>query len=129
MLAAQALVYRWPRLARHISGAVALDTSQVLGPCGLDTYSDDYAASVTRMDGLLAGLRADVKKALEGGGPKAVERHHARAKMLPRERIQALVDPGSGFLEFSQLAGKGLYGELHTLLCRGLARAGKLENV
>ncbi|GAB4816349.1 hypothetical protein N2152v2_003395 [Parachlorella kessleri] len=62
------------------------------------------------MEGLVAQLRADIDHALRAGGPKAVERHHARGKLLPRERIQLLLDPGSPFLELSQLAGRGLYG-------------------
>lgn len=45
--------------------------------------------------------------AVTGGGPKYVERHHARGKLLPRERIELLIDPGSAFLELSPLAGWG----------------------
>lgn len=51
------------------------------------------------------------KKIREGGPPKAKEKHLARKKMLPRDRITALIDPGTSFLELSQLAGEGLYGE------------------
>jgi 3-methylcrotonyl-CoA carboxylase beta subunit len=47
---------------------------------------------------------------LQAGGSKAVARHRERGKLLPRERIQLLLDPGSPFLELSQLAGRGLYG-------------------
>lgn len=62
------------------------------------------------MDGQIAKLDADIKQVLEAGGHKAVQRHRERGKLLPRERIQLLLDPGSPFLELSQLAGKGLYG-------------------
>ncbi len=55
----------------------------------------------------LADLEAEHAKAVAGGGPKYVERHHARGKLLPRERIEVLVDPGSAFLELSPLAGWG----------------------
>ncbi len=55
----------------------------------------------------LADLDAEHAKAVAGGGEKFVERHHARGKMLPRERIELLVDPGSAFLELSPLAGWG----------------------
>ena len=55
----------------------------------------------------LADLDAEHAKAVGGGGPKYVERHHARGKLLPRERIELLVDPGSAFLELSPLAGWG----------------------
>jgi acetyl-CoA carboxylase carboxyltransferase component len=55
----------------------------------------------------LAELDAEHAKAVGGGGQKYVDRHHARGKLLPRERIELLVDPGSAFLELSPLAGWG----------------------
>jgi acyl-CoA carboxylase subunit beta len=55
----------------------------------------------------LTDLGAEHAKAVAGGGEKYVERHHARGKLLPRERIELLVDPGSAFLELSPLAGWG----------------------
>ncbi len=64
-------------------------------------------------------LAADLKERLaavkEGGGGKYVERHRARNKMLPRERIAEICDPGSPFLELSSLAANGLYdGKAHS---------------
>jgi acetyl-CoA carboxylase carboxyltransferase component len=55
----------------------------------------------------LEDLAAEHAVAVAGGGPAYVERHHARGKLLPRERIELLVDPGSAFLELSPLAGWG----------------------
>src|ERR1700709_562331 len=55
----------------------------------------------------LADLDAEAAEAGGGGGQKSVDRHHARGKLLPRERIELLVDPGSAFLELSPLAGWG----------------------
>ncbi len=55
----------------------------------------------------LAELDAEHAKAVAGGGEKYVDRHHARGKLLPRERIELLVDEGSAFLELSPLAGWG----------------------
>ena len=55
----------------------------------------------------LADLEAEHATAVAGGGEKYVERHHARGKLLPRERIELLLDPGSAFLELSPLAGWG----------------------
>ena len=55
----------------------------------------------------LAELDAEHAKAVAGGGEKYVDRHHARGKLLPRERIELLIDPGSAFLELSPLAGWG----------------------
>jgi acyl-CoA carboxylase subunit beta len=52
-------------------------------------------------------LEAEHAKAVGGGGQKYVERHHARGRLLPRERIELLVDPGSAFLELSPLAAWG----------------------
>jgi len=55
----------------------------------------------------LAEIDAELKKALGGGGPKYVERHHSRGKLTARERIELLVDPDSPFLELSPLAAYG----------------------
>ncbi|MBT7672016.1 MAG: methylcrotonoyl-CoA carboxylase, partial [Proteobacteria bacterium] len=50
-----------------------------------------------------------IKKSRRGGSEKALQRHISRGKLLPRDRIQALIDPGSVFLELSELAGWALY--------------------
>ncbi|MGH3331030.1 MAG: carboxyl transferase domain-containing protein, partial [Nocardioidaceae bacterium] len=55
----------------------------------------------------IAALDAEHAKAVAGGGQKYVDRHHRRGKLLPRERIELLVDEGSAFLELSPLAGWG----------------------
>ncbi len=55
----------------------------------------------------LADLETEHAEAVAGGGQKYVDRHHARGRLLPRERIELLVDPGSAFLELSPLAGWG----------------------
>jgi acetyl-CoA carboxylase carboxyltransferase component len=55
----------------------------------------------------IADLEAEIAKAVAGGGDKYVDRHHARGKLLARERIELLVDEGSAFLELSPLAGWG----------------------
>ncbi len=55
----------------------------------------------------LAELETEHAKAVAGGGEKYVARHHQRGKLMPRERIELLVDPGSAFLELSPLAGWG----------------------
>ncbi|KAL4516408.1 hypothetical protein Ndes2526A_g03836 [Nannochloris sp. 'desiccata'] len=87
------------------------DHSQILDACGAEPYSDTFATNKERMDTLVQALREEISKLNQGGGPKAVARHRQRGKLLPRERISAVLDPGSPFLELSQLAGKGLYGE------------------
>ncbi|MCS7481580.1 carboxyl transferase domain-containing protein [Umezawaea endophytica] len=60
---------------------------------------------------LVDELRAKLAKAGRGGSEKARERHVARGKLLPRDRVDALVDPGSPFLELSPLAADGMYGD------------------
>ena len=58
---------------------------------------------------LVADLAAQLHTAAQGGGERARERHTARGKLLPRERVDALLDPGSPFLELSALAAHGMY--------------------
>ncbi|PKB14141.1 3-methylcrotonyl-CoA carboxylase beta subunit [Novosphingobium kunmingense] len=60
---------------------------------------------------LAANLRARVAEAALGGNAKSRERHTARGKLLPRERVERLLDPGSPLLEIGQLAADGVYGE------------------
>ncbi len=55
----------------------------------------------------ISALEEQHALAVAGGGPKYADRHHARGKLLPRERIELLIDPGSAFLELSPLAGWG----------------------
>lgn len=86
-------------------------TDSYLGPCGVEAYSETFARNQTIMANLLNDLSTNVEKVLRAGGPTAIARHHSRNKMLPRERIKALLDPGSPFLELSQLAGHNLYGQ------------------
>ncbi|HYZ20674.1 MAG TPA: carboxyl transferase domain-containing protein, partial [Rhodopila sp.] len=76
----------------------------------LNTRSDDFAANAEAMRALVADLRTKVAEVAEGGGATARERHVARGKLLARDRVAALIDPGSPFLELSQLAAFGLYG-------------------
>jgi 3-methylcrotonyl-CoA carboxylase beta subunit len=59
--------------------------------------------------GLVADLRDHLRRAAAGGGERARERHEGRGKLLPRDRVDALLDPGSPFLELSPLAAHGLY--------------------
>src|ERR1700710_3002135 len=72
--------------------------------------SAEFVANAAAMGGLVANLRARVGEVSLGGGAVARERHVGRGKLLPRDRVAALIGPGSPFLEFSQLAAFGLYG-------------------
>jgi 3-methylcrotonyl-CoA carboxylase beta subunit len=69
----------------------------------------EFEANEAEHRRLVADLRARLAAAAEGGGPKARERHLARGKLLPRERVERLTDPGSPFLELTPLAADGLY--------------------
>lgn len=77
----------------------------------VDTRSKEFAANKERMRALVDDLRARVAEAAKGGPAHARERHLSRDKLLPRARIEGLLDPGSPFLELSQLAAHGMYGE------------------
>ena len=63
------------------------------------------------MHDLVADLRSQIDRIAAGGPPHARQRHLARGKLLVRDRVRALVDPGSPFLELSQLAAFGMYGD------------------
>jgi 3-methylcrotonyl-CoA carboxylase beta subunit len=75
----------------------------------IDPRSAEFAANAAAMRALADDLRERVAEVGQGGGKSARERHLARNKLLPRQRVAALVDPGSPFLELSQLAAYGLY--------------------
>ncbi len=73
--------------------------------------SDEAKARVAHNRALAEELRAKVAQAALGGSEKSRERHTARGKLLPRERVERLLDPGSPLLEIGQLAADGVYGE------------------
>lgn len=83
-------------------------TAPVL-PTQVQTDSDAFLANAAHNRALAEKLRADVAKAALGGSDKAREKHTARGKLLPRERVERLLDPGSPFLEVGQLAAFDLY--------------------
>jgi len=65
----------------------------------LDTTSPVYQENRAAMEARLAELASEHAKALAGGGPKYVDRHHHRGKLLARERIELLLDRDAPFLE------------------------------
>jgi 3-methylcrotonyl-CoA carboxylase beta subunit len=77
----------------------------------LDALSPSFLANATHLRSLVAELTNNTAKAAEGGGVDANAKHVARGKLLPRERLNALLDPGSPFLELSPLAAWNLYGK------------------
>ena len=73
--------------------------------------SDAFRANAAHNRALVDELRAKVTRAAEGGSATARDKHVARGKLLPRDRVERLLDPGSPFLEVGQLAAGGLYGD------------------
>jgi 3-methylcrotonyl-CoA carboxylase beta subunit len=80
----------------------------------IDPNSAEFRANAERMRALSAELQARRAEAARGGPEKARERHVGRGKLLPRERVMNLLDPGAPFLELSPLAAFGMYdGDIH----------------
>jgi 3-methylcrotonyl-CoA carboxylase beta subunit len=75
----------------------------------LNTRSPEFRAAAEAMSGLVADLRDKIAKAAAGGGEEARAKHLARGKLLPRDRVTLLLDPGTPFLELSPLAAYGMY--------------------
>src|SRR6201991_3079860 len=75
----------------------------------LSPDSDQFRANAAHNRALAEQLRADVATAALGGNEKSRERHVSRGKLLPRDRVERLLDPGSPFLEIGQLAACDMY--------------------
>jgi 3-methylcrotonyl-CoA carboxylase beta subunit len=77
----------------------------------IDSSTAEFRANADKMRALTADLQARRAEAGLGGPAKARERHVGRGKLLPRDRVMSLIDPGSPFLELSPLAANGLYDD------------------
>jgi len=75
----------------------------------VDPRSPEFQANAAQLHAVVQDLQAQMAQAALGGGDKARAKHTERGKLLPRERIRALLDAGSPFLEFSPLAAHGMY--------------------
>ena len=75
-----------------------------------DPTSSDFAGNAEAMRALVAELREKLDQVAGGGGKASRARHTSRGKMLARQRVDLLIDPGTAFLELSPLAAYGLYG-------------------
>ena len=76
----------------------------------INTKTKAFRDNAKALSGLVDDLQAKVAEVKEGGGKAAREKHLARGKLLPRERVRSLLDPGAPFLELSQMAAYGMYG-------------------
>ena len=97
----------------------------------LDTESREFGDNAEAMKGLVADLRTQLDIAMQGGSEEARARHVTRGKLLARERINLLLDPGTPFLELSALAAHGMYGgDVHAAsLITGIGRVSGRECV
>ena len=77
----------------------------------INTRSKEFLENSKVMESLVSDLKKKIAFSQMGGGKEAIERHISRGKLLPRERINYLIDPGSPFLEFSSLAAYGHYND------------------
>jgi 3-methylcrotonyl-CoA carboxylase beta subunit len=77
----------------------------------VDRKSAEFAANATAMRALVDELRSRQARIASGGGEAARAKHVARGKLLPRDRVEMLLDPGAPFLELSALAAYGMYGD------------------
>jgi len=73
--------------------------------------SEEFASNSKHMQGLVDDLSLRIEEVRNGGGEKSQQRHVERGKLLARDRINALIDPGSPFLELSQLAAYQVYAD------------------
>jgi 3-methylcrotonyl-CoA carboxylase beta subunit len=76
----------------------------------LNPRAPEFTANAAAMRAMALDLRAKAEEAARGGGESSRQRHISRGKLLPRDRVAGLIDPGSPFLELSQLAAFGMYG-------------------
>jgi 3-methylcrotonyl-CoA carboxylase beta subunit len=97
----------------------------------LDPRSPEFQASSTQLRAAVEDLQRELARSAEGGGARAREKHVARGKLLPRERIRALLDPGSPLLELSPLAAHGMYDNAAPAagLITGIGRVDGIEVV
>src|SRR3954462_1616503 len=97
----------------------------------INPRSAEFRANAERMQSVVKDLRETVAKVSLGGDEEARERHLKRGKLLPRERVRSLLDPGSPFLEIGQLAAWAMYtGDVHSasMIC-GIGRVSGRECV
>ncbi|ETS78530.1 methylcrotonoyl-CoA carboxylase beta chain [Pestalotiopsis fici W106-1] len=95
----------------------------------VDATSDEFKENQKLMDEAMARLEKLTRTAQQGGSAKAREKHLARKKMLPRDRVTALIDPGTTFMELSPLAGHELYPEADVPAAGIITGVGVVEGV
>ncbi|MBI3460528.1 methylcrotonoyl-CoA carboxylase, partial [Candidatus Acetothermia bacterium] len=76
----------------------------------IQTNSEDFKKNKAHYEKLITDLKEKLAQVQKGGPPQALELHRSRKKLLPRERIEHLLDPDTPFLELNPLAAFGMYG-------------------
>ena len=94
----------------------------------INPRSEDFRANAAHMKALVDDLRAKAAQVAQGGGEAARAKHTARGKLLPRERVDQLLDPGTPFLEIGQMAAFGLYDD-EAPAAGMIAGVGRVEGV
>ena len=77
----------------------------------INTRSEDFQANAASLRAQVEDLRAKAAQVSLGGGESARAKHTARGKLLPRDRVGHLLDPGTPFLEVGQMAAYGMYDD------------------
>ncbi len=95
----------------------------------IDAASAAFMENAAAFDGLLAALDEQQALARGGGGPKSVDRHHSRGRLLAHERIELLLDEDAPFLEFSTVAAYGTPFHVGASLVTGIGVVSGLECV
>ncbi len=95
----------------------------------LNPRSENFTKNAIKMQALVEDLKAKVNQIRLGGSETARERHQAKGKLLPRQRVQQLLDPGSPFLELSQLAGFELYEGIEVPAGGVIAGIGRISGI
>ena len=93
----------------------------------INSRSREFMENSEHMQGIVQDLLALIERIKQGGGERYQQRHKARGKLLVRERIDGLIDPGSPFLEFSQLAAHEMYGKDNVPAAGIITGIGRIE--
>ena len=93
----------------------------------INSRSNEFMENSEHMQGIVQDLLALIERIKQGGGERYQQRHKARGKLLVRERIDGLIDPGSPFLEFSQLAAHEMYGKDNVPAAGIITGIGRIE--
>jgi 3-methylcrotonyl-CoA carboxylase beta subunit len=98
-------------------------------PTNVDPSSDEFRENQRQMGEVVGRMQALSQRIQQGGPEKARQKHLARGKMLPRDRVTALIDPGTTFLELSPMAGYELYPEAEVPAAGIITGVGVVEGV